>query len=387
MATQDSSSAARAGDLGLHAETPTEIPFRGWKSILLRVYAEISNDRVMLIAAGVTYYLLLAMVPAMAAFVSLYGLIADPSTVQQHIGALSTLLPGGAMQVVDDQLQRLTSAENSKLGLSLVVSVGLSLWSANAGVKALFEAMNVAYDEREDRSFIKLTLTTLAFTLCLLTAAMVMIALTLVLPIVLNLVGLGQETEWAITGGSILATLLLVSLVISALYRWGPCRANAQWRWITPGAVLAVVVVAVVSLLFSWYTANFGSYDATYGSLGALIGMMTWLWLTMIILIVGGELNSEMEHQTARDTTTGPEAPIGTRGANMADNVADATHVGGRLFVDQDPALKRELDALYGGAGGRQARHEQRTQWIAAAVPAVVALIAVIGLSQSGRRT
>ncbi|MBP0615589.1 YihY/virulence factor BrkB family protein [Jiella mangrovi] len=381
--TANKSSDAMADRLGLRATAPREIPKPGWKNILLRVFSEISNDRVLLVAAGVTYYLLLAMVPAMAAFVSVYGLVADPSTVQQHISALSTLLPGGAVQIVDEQLTRLTSAANGTLGLSLVLSVAISLWSANAGVKALFEAMNVAYDEREERSFIKLTLITFAFTLCLMASAMTMIALTVVLPIVLNFVGLGEGTEWAITGASILATLALVTLGISALYRWGPCRANARWRWITPGAILSVVVIGIVSLLFSWYTANFGSYDATYGSLGALIGMMTWMWLTVIILIVGGELNSEMEHQTARDTTTGPEQPMGERGATMADRVADASVAGGRLYVEKDPSLKKEIDALYDGAGYR---HRQRDQWIAAAVPAAIALVAVAGLSRSGRR-
>ncbi|TFF25196.1 YihY/virulence factor BrkB family protein [Jiella endophytica] len=376
---------ARADELGVRAKSPSQIPAPGWKNILMRVFAEISNDRVLLVAAGVTYYLLLAMVPAMASLVSIYGLVADPATVGQHIGALSTLLPGGAMQIVDDQLTRLAGAANGTLGLSLIISLAISLWSANAGVKALFEAMNVAYDEKEERSFIRLTLVSLVFTLCLLAAALTLIALTVVLPIVLGYVGLGQGTEWLITAGSIAATLIFVSLVISALYRWGPCRRQAKWRWITPGSVLAVLVIAIVSLLFSWYTANFGSYDATYGSLGALIGMMTWMWLTMIILIVGGELNSEMEHQTARDTTTGREKPMGTRGATMADQVADATVAGGRLFMETDPSLKREIDALYSGAGERQKGREERDQWIAAAVPAAIALIAVAGMSSFGR--
>lgn len=384
--TAKTSSHPRAAELGLEAEGPAAIPASGWKHILSRVYSEISDDRVLLVAAGVTYYLLLAMVPTMAAIVSLYGLVADPATVREHVGTLSALLPAGAVQIVDEQLQRLASAASGTLGLSLAVSLAISLWSANAGVKALFEAMNVAYEQKEERSFVKLTLVSFAFTLCLLAAALSMVALTVVLPLVLGLVGLGEGTEWAITAASFLAMLVLVALGISALYRWGPCRADARWRWITPGAVLAVVVIAIVSLLFSWYTANFGSYDATYGSLGALIGMMTWMWLTMIILIVGGELNSEMEHQTARDTTTGAEAPLGERGATMADQVADAVVAGDRVFVEKDPSLKREIDALYGDAGRRRRQRAQRDQWLAAGIPAVIALVAIAGLSRSGRR-
>lgn len=385
ITTVNSSGEARAGELGLRAHSPTEIPAAGWKHIFLRVYSEIGKDRVLLVAAGVTYYLLLAMVPAMAAIVSVYGLFADPSTVKSNIVQLSSLLPGGAVEVIDQQLQRLIDAADGTLGLSLVVSLAISLWSANAGVKALFEAMNVAYDETEKRSFVQLTLASFAFTLCLVAAALMLVAMTVILPVVLDSVGLGSTTEWAISAGGILAAFAVVSLSISALYRWGPSRETARWNWITPGSLLAVVFIAIVSLLFSYYTANFGSYDATYGSLGALIGMMTWIWLTMIILIVGGELNSEMEHQTARDTTTGPEQPMGSRGARMADNVADATVAGKRLYVEKDPSLKREIDALHAGAGVRKRRRAERREWIAAAVPAALALVALIGISRSGR--
>lgn len=388
ITTVNSAGEARAGELGLRAQSPTQIPTAGWKHIFRRVYGEISRDRVLLVAAGVTYYLLLAMVPAMAAIVSVYGLFADPSTVQSNINQLSGLLPGGAVEVIDQQLQRLVDAADGTLGLSLVVSLAISLWSANAGVKALFEAMNVAYDETEERSFVQLTLASFAFTLCLVAAALMLVAMTVILPVVLDSVGLGSTTEWAISAGGILATFVFVSLGISALYRWGPCRSKARWRWITPGSAVAVVVIALVSLLFSYYTANFASYDATYGSLGAMIGMMTWIWLTMIVLIVGAELNSEMEHQTARDTTTGPDEPMGERGAKMADSVADATVAGKRLYVDKDPSLKREIDALHSGAGHRRRRrrrHERR-EWIAAAVPAALALVALVGITRSGRR-
>ena len=276
----------------------------------------------MLIAAGVTYYLLLAMVPALSAFVSIFGLFTDPSTIQQQITSLSSVVPGGGMQIIGDQLTRLTQQDNATLGVTFVISLLLALWSANAGMKSLFEAMNVAYDEAEDRGFIKLTLISLAFTLAAVVGAILFLTVVIVVPIVLNAVGLGQGTEWLIRIGSYVGMAILASFAIAALYRWGPCRESPKWKWISPGVVLTMILIVVVSVLFSWYVANFGSYNATYGSLGALIGFMTWIWISATILIIGGELNSEMEHQTARDTTTGPSRPLGERGAIMADHVA-----------------------------------------------------------------
>ena len=276
----------------------------------------------MLIAAGVTYYLLLAMVPALSAFVSIFSLFTDPSTIQQQITSLSSVVPGGGMQIIGDQLTRLTQQDNATLGVTFVISLLLALWSANAGMKSLFEAMNVAYDESEDRGFVKLTLISLAFTLAAVVGAILFFGVVIVVPIVLNAVGLGQGTEWLIQIGSYIGMAILASLAIAALYRWGPCRESPKWKWISPGVVMTMVLVVVVSVLFSWYVANFGSYNATYGSLGALIGFMTWIWISATILIIGGELNSEMEHQTARDTTTGPSRPLGERGAVMANRVA-----------------------------------------------------------------
>lgn len=339
---------------GRHADRPGEIPLAGWKSILWRVYEEMGDDRVTLVAAGVTYYLLLAIVPGLAAFVSLYGLFADPATVSDHLAQLRAFIPGGGMDVLETQLKRLASKGDTTLGLSLVISFAVSLWSANAGVKSLFEAMNVAYDERESRSFFKLNAISLSFTLSLIVVSLLMIGLAVVLPILLGYLGLGTGLEWLISGISLLLMIVVLSLGLAALYRWGPDRANAKWRWITPGTILTLVVTTIVSLLFSWYAANFGSYDATYGSLGALIGFMTWIWLTMIILIVGGELNSEMEHQTARDTTTGARQPLGQRGATMADRVAGQssdTDVSGHgrsamTRKEESPESKRRREGL-----------------------------------------
>lgn len=313
---------ARSNPSGRHADGPMQIPVGGWKEVLWRVYAEINGDRVMLIAAGVTYYLLLAFVPGLSAFLSLYGLVADPGTVAEHVGQLRGIVPEGGLQILDEQLKRLASEGQTTLGLTLAISLAIALWSANAGVKSLFEAMNVAYDEVETRSFVKLNAVSLLFTLGAIVTIMLMLGVIIVLPAALAFVGLGEGTEWLIRIAGFVVLLFVLSLGIAALYRWGPDRQSAKWRWITPGAILALVSTIIVSALFSWYAANFGSYNATYGSLGALIGFMTWIWLTSTLLIIGAEMNSELEHQTMTDSTVGAGRPLGSRGAIMADSVA-----------------------------------------------------------------
>jgi membrane protein len=333
-----SSSSSRGRD----ATTPSDIPARGWKEILWRVYSEINEDRVMLIAAGVTYYLLLAMVPSLSALISIYGLFADPATVQEHAQALSGFVPGGGMEILNEQMERLAAGGRTTLGVTFAISLAIALWSANAGMKSLFQAMNVAYNERETRSFIKITAISLIFTLSAIVGVICMIGVVVVVPTVLGFVGLGSAAEWLIRIGSFVGLIILASLAAAALFRWGPDRENARWEWITPGTILSVVVVVAVSALFSYYVANFGSYNETYGSLGALIGFLTWIWLAVTILIVGAELNSEMEHQTAKDTTTPPDQRMGNRGARMADTVADGPDDGGADEVPNERPQREE---------------------------------------------
>lgn len=325
-----SATAAAIDPRGREAHKPTDIPAPGWKEILVRVYKEFTRDRVLLVAAGATFYLLLAMVPAMTAFISVYGLFADPATVQQHIAFINDYVPGGGQEIIGEQLTRLSQQPNTGLGIALAVSLAIALWSANAGMKALFEAMNVAYDEREKRGFVKLTLTSLTFTIGAIILLLAIIGVVVVMPLVVEMIGLGAMTELLVKIGSAIVLIIAMLLALSALYRWGPSRSEAKWKWVTPGAVIAVVIAMIGSLLFSWYVANFGSYNETYGSLGAIIGFMTWLWIMTAFIITGGEINAEMEHQTRRDTTTGPEQPLGTRGAEMADSVATGSHDTGK---------------------------------------------------------
>jgi membrane protein len=309
---------------GREAGTPTDIPTLGWKDILWRTYEEFGQDRIMAVAAGVTYYALLAIFPAIAALVSIYGLFADPATIQGHLDALSGVLPGGAMDIIREQVTRIATAGGGKLGLSFVIGLVLSLWSANAGMKAMLDALNIVYDEEEKRSFIKLNLESLAFTLAAIGFLLLALVGIIVLPVILGFVGLGSGTEWLLSLARWPILLACVVLGLSVLYRYGPSRDKAEWKWVTPGGLVAAVLWLVVSMLFSWYVANFGSYNETYGSLGAVIGFMTWIWISGIVVLVGAEINAEMEHQTARDTTVGPDQPMGSRGATMADTVGAA---------------------------------------------------------------
>ena len=306
---------------GRSATTPSDVPARGWKDICLRIWKNIGKDRVIVVAAGVTFYSVLSLFPAIAALVALYGLFADPTTITSHLDSIAGLVPGGAIEVIRDQITRVASQGRTTLGLTFVAGLLASLWSANAGIKSLFDALNLVYNEPEKRSFISLNIISLTFTVLAIVFALVAIGTMVVVPIVLNFLGLAGATELVIKIARWPALFIIVSMAFAFLYRYGPSREKPRWRWITWGSTAAAVSWLVVSILFSWYAENFGSYNKTYGSLGAIIGFMFWIWLSIIVVLIGAELNAETEHQTVRDTTTGRPKPMGARGATMADTV------------------------------------------------------------------
>lgn len=308
---------------GRNAQAPQDIPAKGWKEILLRVYDQAGKDRVLSVAAGVTFYGLLSLFPMIAAFVSLYGLFADPTVIKDHLRALSGVLPGGAVDVIGGQVERITSQPRGRLGFSFALGLGAALWSANAGVKALFDSLNVVYGEEEKRSFLALNARSLAFTLAAMAAAAIAMGAVVIVPLVINLLLPGEFAGRVLSLARWPVLFLLVVGGLAALYRFGPSRDVPQWRWLSPGSIFAAFVWLVASIAFSWYAANFGSFNETYGSLGAVIGFMTWLWISAAIILVGAEINAEAERQTARDTTQGAPQPMGQRGAFAADNVAE----------------------------------------------------------------
>lgn len=303
------------------AKEPAEIPARGWKDILIRIYNNVPAHRVPAIAAGVAFYSLLAIFPAIAALVSLYGLFADAGTIAAHLDDLSGVMPGGAIDVMREQLTRLAAQGHGALGLTFAISLLTSLWSANAGMKAFFDALNIIYGEREKRGIIKLNALSLAFTSGAILFLLLVLGATVVLPVVLNFAGAGDAIGPVLPLLRWPAMFIAVTAALAVLYRYGPSRDPAKWRWISWGSAAAAAVWLGASILFSWYTAHFSSYNATYGSLGAVIGFMVWIWLSVIVFLMGAELDAEMGHQTLRDTAAGRPRAAGTRGAALADTV------------------------------------------------------------------
>jgi membrane protein len=296
---------------GRMAPAPRHIPLIGWRDVIWRTWREVGADRLTTVAASVTFFSLLSIFPALGVFVSLYGLVADVSQVSKQLDQMASVLPAPVLSILGDQMVRLTTGEPAGLSVAFVVSLLLAVWTANGAMKALFDGLNVAYDEVEKRNFFTKTMWTYGFTFALLIFLALTTAILVAAPVVLEALGLADSwmtpARW------------LAMFVVG--YRYAPCRARARWRWVVPGAAWAAGFWLVGSLGFSWYLNNVAHYDATYGSLGAVIGFMMWIWVSVMIVLVGAELNAEIEHQTALDSTTGPPQPMGVRGAAMADTV------------------------------------------------------------------
>jgi membrane protein len=308
---------------GREAEAPEDIPPRGWRDILWRAWKEFNEDQILNVAATVAFFGVLALFPGMAAFVSLYGLFADVGEAQKQLAALAGVLPAESLTFIGKEMTRIAESKSASLSLTFIASFLLSIWSANAGVKGLFAGLNVAYEEREKRGFVKLNLVSLAFTVLLLVFLALAMAAMVAAPVAMQAIYLDPKSRvlaalrWPVL-------LLLVMGGLSVIYRFGPSREHPRWRWVTVGGLVAALGWLIVSLLFSWYVGAFAHYDVTYGSIGAVVGFMTWLWLTATVILLGAELNAEVEHQTVKDTTTGEPLPMGLRGAVVADTLGEA---------------------------------------------------------------
>lgn len=309
---------------GRFSSHPFQIPWNGWKDILWRSYVRTGEDRLLATAAGVVFFGLLAVFPAITALVSCYGLFANPSTIGANLQTLALMLPEGSFQIVQDQIARVLMKGNTALGATFLFGLALAIWSANAGVKAVIDALNVVYEEREKRGFVRLNLLSLAFTTGGIAALLLMVSAVVAVPLALDHVGLAPHSQAIISlmRWPLLLAILLIALAL--LYRFGPSRRPARWQWLSVGTLAAAVLWIAGSSLLSWYLSNFGNYSATYGSLGAAIGLMMWMWMSAVIVLCGAELNSEIEHQTALDSTVGRPKPLGNRGAVMADTLGPA---------------------------------------------------------------
>ena len=305
---------------GGKAERPSEIPARGWKQVATRGWKEAKADQVPLLAAGVAFYAFLSIFPGLIAIVTIYGLFADPSTIADQLQSLTSALPGQARQVVTDQVTLLAS-RRSTLGIGLILSIVIALWSASAGISNLLTAISVAYDEEEKRGFVKKRLLSLGLTLGAIVFMVIMLGLVAVLPPLLKAVFGTSALRWVFQILGWLMVVVLVAVVLAILYRLGPDRDAPQMRWVSVGAAVATVIWLIASIGFSIYSSTFGNYAKTYGVFAGIVVLLFWLWLTMYAILLGAEINAEAEQQTIADTTKGPAEPLGERGAVKADSI------------------------------------------------------------------
>lgn len=310
---------------GRTAETPTDIPALGWKDIAFRVKDEIAADRVGLIAAGVAFYGLLALFPAITALIAISGLLVEPSQIVDQLESLSGLMPEEVIAIVTKQASAVAGSREGGLGLAAIFGVLIALYSASKGMASLMEGINVAYDEDEERSFVRLKLVTFALTLYLMIGLLIALMATLGLPAVLAVLDFGALFEFLMTAGLWIGLFCLTVFGLSVLYRYAPSRDEPEWKWASPGAVVSCIIWVAASAGFAFYVANFGSYNESFGTLAGVVVLLMWFWISAFIILLGAELNAEMEAQTRADTTKGLDEPMGSRDAVKADRLGEAT--------------------------------------------------------------
>ena len=316
---------------GAEAEKPQQIPKRGWLQIIKRAWKESGKDQVPLLAAGVAFYSFLSLFPAMIAGVTVYGLVADPRTVNEQTAKLTEALPNDAASLIGDQLKAITETPQQSLGLGLVIALALALWSAAGGVGNVVTAINTAYDEEETRGFVKRKALALGLTFGAILFVVVAIGLVAVAPALLESFVPSDAAYWLLQVARWTLLVVAVSLVLAVLYRYAPDRDQPQFQWVSVGAVVATVIWLVASLGFSLYVNNFGSYGETYGALAGVVVLLLWLWITNFIVLLGAEINAEAEQQTVADTTAGAPEPLGERNAVKADSLpGDSDEKGSR---------------------------------------------------------
>ncbi|MFO6466232.1 YihY/virulence factor BrkB family protein [Jannaschia sp. KMU-145] len=309
---------------GRDATRPTEIPKAGWLDIAVRVKDEISADHVLLVAAGVAFYGLLAVFPAITALMSITGLIYEPTELVAALEGITAVVPPDVSQIMLDQAEAVAGSQEGGLTLGLIVGLGLALWSASAGVGSLIEGINLAYDETETRGFVRVKLMTIGLTLAMILGVLIAALLIIAVPVALEFLAWSPTMETLLQWLSYVPLAIIVTLGLGILYRYGPDRDDAKLRWIAPGTVIAALVWLIASVAFSIYVQNFGSYNETFGSIAGVVVLLMWMWLSAAVILIGAELNSEIEAQTARDTTTGHREPLGHRGAVKADTIGAA---------------------------------------------------------------
>ncbi len=305
------------GGRGRTAERPTEIPGCGWWDILRRVRHTLARDHICVAAAGVAFCTLFAAIPGVAVILACFGLFADPTAVHRHLEMTGGLLHAAVSGFLADQMQALAAASRFHLGSALLVA----LWSARAGASTLISVFNLAYRERETRSFLHYQTVVSAVTAATCLFGLLAFALIAILPLATGALPLGPEIRTVVYFGRWPALAVLMTLALAAVYRFAPSRSRPKWRWAGVGAVVATALWLIGSAGFSHYVARFASSDETFGALGVIMLLLTWFYLTAFAVLLGAELNAEMERQTGQDTTEGPVRPMGQRGARVADTI------------------------------------------------------------------
>jgi membrane protein len=308
---------------GLQADRPSEIPKPGWMQIVKRAWKEAKKDAVPLLAAGVAFYAFLAMVPTLIALVMIYGLVSEPAQVAEQVESFGSALPSAAEDLLEQQMTALAQTSDRALGIGLIIALVLALWSASSGISNLIRALNVAYDEEDERGFVKSRLLALGLTLGAIVFMVLAVALVAALPVLLDALNVPGWVKALVQAGRWLGLVVAVMVALAVLYRLGPDRDAPKFRWVSVGAIVATVLWVIGSVAFSLYVDNFGSYGKTYGTLAGVVVLLLWLWLSSYAALLGAEVNAEMEQQTIKDSTTGDPEPLGQRDAVKADSIPD----------------------------------------------------------------
>lgn len=351
------------------ADRPSEIPAPGWRDIFLRLYRKIVRDHVLVVAAGVAFFALFALFPAIGAVVAIAGYVLNPADVADILSGLADVLPPNAAAIVQNQLVALARTPKDASTLGAIIGILLALYGAMKGVKSLMEGLNIAYEEEEKRGFIHLNLFAFGLTLMLVVGVLLAVGVMIVVPLVAAFLALPPAVARLIGAAQWVLLALLTVWGLALVYRFGPSRAHARWRWISPGSVAATAMWLAGTAAFSVYAQNFANYNETYGAIGGVIALMMWLWLSALAVLLGAELDAEIEHQTVRDSTTGPEKPMGQRGAVKADTVPEGLPVPPGVTPAPPPEPRRRRSGTHG--------------WISTAALA----IAAIGTAFGGRRS
>ncbi|MBU3021360.1 YihY/virulence factor BrkB family protein [Aestuariibacter sp. A3R04] len=306
-----------------NAKSTLTIPVKGWWSIAKRITRSVQNDNIPLIAAGVAFYCLLAIFPLLAATIALYGLVVSSAEVQEHMAMLVNIVPEESQYIIEEQLKRLIQRSNSALGWSFFLTLLISLWSSSKGANALITACNITYRESEGRGFFKGIVARIICTISMIATVIVALVCISVVPKLVEWLNRDTLGDVKVSWFTWPALLAIFNLALASLYRYAPHRRAARWRWVTPGSAFATILWVGASYGFSLYLTEFASYNKTYGSVGGIIILLLWLYLSAYIILIGAELNAAIELQTLTDSTVGKDKPMGERNAVVADNAPE----------------------------------------------------------------